>query len=174
MRGLSIRLCTHAAAPPRPPKPSLQYPSSQEVTWPRPPVPANQRLGVPRPPSHFITASANKVATVHSPPRASPPHSSLCLPTRVPASPDPGRISPPQRPPSPRCISVLLICVKALAAQSCRTLSDLKNCSPPGSSVHGILQPRILEWAAMPFSRGYFQPRDRTRVSCTVGRSLTV
>ena len=39
------------------------------------------------------------------------------------------------------------------------------DCSPPGSSVHGILQARILEWLAMPFSRGSFCARDRTHVS---------
>ena len=41
-----------------------------------------------------------------------------------------------------------------LAAQYCLTLCDLMDCSPPGSSVHGILQARILEWVAIPFSRG--------------------
>ena len=46
-------------------------------------------------------------------------------------------------------------------------------CSPPGSSVHGILQARILEWAAISFSRGSPQPRDRTWVSCTTGRFST-
>ena len=40
------------------------------------------------------------------------------------------------------------------------------DCSPPGSFAHGILQARILEWVAMPFSRGSSWPRDRTRVSC--------
>ena len=44
------------------------------------------------------------------------------------------------------------------------------DCSPPGSSVHGILQARILEWVAIPFSRGISQPRDQTRVSRTAGR----
>ena len=39
--------------------------------------------------------------------------------------------------------------------------------SPPGSSVHGISQARILEWVAISFSRGSFQPRDQTSVSCT-------
>ena len=39
------------------------------------------------------------------------------------------------------------------------------DCTPPGSSVHGILQARILEWVAMPFSRVYSQPRDRTHLS---------
>ena len=40
-----------------------------------------------------------------------------------------------------------------------------KDCSPPGSSVHGILQARILEWAAMPFSRGSSKSRDQAHVS---------
>ena len=40
------------------------------------------------------------------------------------------------------------------------------DCSPPGSSVHEVLQARILEWVAMPSSRGSSQPRDPTRVSC--------
>jgi len=50
-------------------------------------------------------------------------------------------------------------------AQSCRTLFDLMGCSPPGFSVHGILQARILEWVAMLSSRGSFQPRDQTCIS---------
>ena len=41
-----------------------------------------------------------------------------------------------------------------LAAQSCLALSNPRDCSPPGSSVLGILQPRILEWVAIPSSRG--------------------
>ena len=48
------------------------------------------------------------------------------------------------------------------------------DCSPPGSSVHGILQARILEWVAIPFSRGFSQPRDRTWVSCIEGGLLTI
>ena len=47
------------------------------------------------------------------------------------------------------------------------------DCSPPGSSVHGILQVRILEWVAIPFSRGSLQSRDRTKVSRIAGRFLT-
>jgi len=43
------------------------------------------------------------------------------------------------------------------------------DCSPPGSSVHGTLQARILEWVAAPFSKGSFQPRNQTRVSCIAG-----
>ena len=44
------------------------------------------------------------------------------------------------------------------------------DCSPPGSSVHGILQARILEWVPIPFFQGSSQPRDWTQVSCTAGR----
>ena len=47
-----------------------------------------------------------------------------------------------------------------LASRSCLTLCDPMDCSPPGSSVCGILQERILEWVAIPFSRGSSQPRD--------------
>ena len=42
----------------------------------------------------------------------------------------------------------------------CLTLCDPTDCSPPGSSVHGILQARILEWVVMPSSKGSSQPRD--------------
>ena len=49
--------------------------------------------------------------------------------------------------------------VKVLVTQSCLTLCDPMDCSPPGSSVHGILQGRVLEWVAFPFSRGSSQPR---------------
>ena len=44
---------------------------------------------------------------------------------------------------------------------------------PPGSSVHGILQARILEWIALPSSRGSSQPRDQTQISCSAGRFFT-
>ena len=54
---------------------------------------------------------------------------------------------------------------KNACAKSHLTLCDPTDCSPPGSSVHGILQARILEWVAMPFSRGSSQPRDQTCVS---------
>ena len=64
--------------------------------------------------------------------------------------------------------------VKVLVAQSCPNLCDPIDYSSPGSSVHGILQTRILEWVAIPFSRGYSQPRDWTRVSCIAGRLFTL
>ena len=53
----------------------------------------------------------------------------------------------------------------AKSLQSCLMLCDPMDHSPAGPSVHGILQARILEWVAMPFSRGSSQPGDRTRVS---------
>ena len=53
------------------------------------------------------------------------------------------------------------LCVCAKSLQLCLTLWDPMDCSPPGSSVHGILQERILELVAMPFSRGSSQPRDQ-------------
>ena len=68
-------------------------------------------------------------------------------------------------------IPVLCVCAKLL--HSCPMLGDPMDCSPPGSSVHGILQARILEWVAMPSSRGSLQPRNQTHVpyvSCVAGR----
>ena len=54
------------------------------------------------------------------------------------------------------------------------TLCNSMDCSPPGSSVHGILQTRILKWVAIPFSRGSSWPQDRTQVSRIAGRFFTV
>ena len=59
-------------------------------------------------------------------------------------------------------------------AQSCLTLCDPVDCSPPGSSVHGILQARILEWVAISFSRGSFLPRYWTQVSRIAGRRFNL
>ena len=50
-------------------------------------------------------------------------------------------------------------------------LCDTMDLSPPGSSVHGISQARILEWFAISFSRGLSQPRDQTQISC-IGRQI--
>ena len=57
--------------------------------------------------------------------------------------------------------------------QLCPTLGDPMECSPPGSSVHGILQARILEWVAYHFSRGSPRPGDRNGVSCIAGGFFT-
>ena len=74
----------------------------------------------------------------------------------------------------------LLQCMKVQreseVAQSCPTPSDPMDCSPPGSSVHGISQARILEWVAISFSRGSSPPRCQTCiscVSCSTGRFFT-
>ena len=63
---------------------------------------------------------------------------------------------------------------EVLVTQSCPTLCNLIDCSPPGSSIHGILQARILQCVAIPFFRGFFRLRDRTWVSCTAVRFCTV
>ena len=60
-----------------------------------------------------------------------------------------------------------------LVTWSCPTLCDLMDCSLLGF-VHEILQARILEWVAIPFYRGSFQPGDQIQVSCTVGGFFTV
>ena len=52
---------------------------------------------------------------------------------------------------------------KSEVAQSCPTLGNPMDTSPPGSSVHGILQAKILEWVAISFSRGSSPPRDQTQ-----------
>ena len=57
-----------------------------------------------------------------------------------------------------------------LVMQSCPILCDPMDCSPPGSSVHGISQVRILEGGAISFSRGSSQPRDWTQLSPIAGR----
>ena len=58
------------------------------------------------------------------------------------------------------------MCMRAKSLQLCLTLCDPIDCSPPGSSVHGILQTTVLEQFAMPFSRGSSRPRDQTCISC--------
>ena len=60
--------------------------------------------------------------------------------------------------------SSFILVLMYLVAQLCLTLCSCIDCSPPGSSVHGILQARILDWVAIPSSRGSPQPRDQTQV----------
>ena len=61
-----------------------------------------------------------------------------------------------------------------VVAQLHLTFCNPMNCSPPGSTVHEILQARILEWIAIPFSRVFSQPRDQTEVSHSAGRFFTI
>ena len=58
--------------------------------------------------------------------------------------------------------------------QLCPTLCDPEDCSSPGSSIHGVLQARILEWVAISFSRGSSWLRDRTQVSRITGRRFNL
>ena len=79
----------------------------------------------------------------------------------------------PENPMGPHSVSTSVICnqrvlVKVKVTQSCLTL-----CNPMDYIVHGILQARILEWVAVPFSRGSSQPRDQTQVSHIAGRFTT-
>ena len=64
--------------------------------------------------------------------------------------------------------------VNVTASWSCPALGDPMDCSPPGSSVHGVLQARMLEWVAVPISRGSSQPRNWTQVSCIAGGTFTI
>ena len=64
--------------------------------------------------------------------------------------------------------------VKVLVIQPCLTLWDPRDCSPPGSSVHVILQARILEWVAISFSRLSSRPSDWSWVSHIAGRFFTI
>ena len=74
--------------------------------------------------------------------------------------------------------TVLTVCLKCgcvLVAQSCPTLCDPMDLQPARlSSVHGILQARILEWVAMSSSRRCFWPRDQAHVSCITGGFFTI
>ena len=66
-------------------------------------------------------------------------------------------------------VEVICMCV-----QSCPTLCNRMDYNLPGSSVHGILQARILEWVAVSFSKGSSCPRDQTQLSCLAGDSLSL
>ena len=64
--------------------------------------------------------------------------------------------------------------MKVLLAQSCPTLCDSIDCSSPGPSVYAILHERILEWVAIPFSKGSSPSRDQTQVFYIAGRFFTI
>ena len=69
----------------------------------------------------------------------------------------------------------LLSCESEIeVAQSCLTLWDPEDCSPSGSSIHGIFQAIILEWVVISFSRGSSQPRDQIQASRTAGRHFNL
>ena len=70
------------------------------------------------------------------------------------------------------CITIFFVWAYFKQSESITKLC-LTRCDPMGYTVHGILQARILEWVAFPFSRGSSQPRDQTQVSCIAGGFLT-
>ena len=92
----------------------------------------------------------------------SPCTSPGCLHSVVWASPSPTRKPrfPHWSPPG------FVLCICAKPAQSCPTLCDPVDCSPAGSSVHGILQATVLECVAISSPRGSSRPRDRSCTSC--------
>ena len=63
---------------------------------------------------------------------------------------------------------LIILTILTVVAKPCPILCDPMDCNLPDSSVHGIFQARVLEWIAISFSRGSSQPRDRTRVSCSM------
>ena len=77
-------------------------------------------------------------------------------------------------PPWPSLLAPLPWNVKVFVTQLCPTLCDPMDCSLPGSSVHGIFQARILEWAPIPFSRESSQPMDGTQVSWSAHAFFTL
>ena len=70
----------------------------------------------------------------------------------------------------PACVCVC-VCVCAVVTQSCPTLHPM-DCSPPGSSVHGTLHARILQWDAISFFRGSSQARDQTQYPALQANAL--
>ena len=66
------------------------------------------------------------------------------------------------------------LCVCAKLLQWHLMLCDAMDCSLLDSYVHGILQARIMEWVAMPSSRGFSQPKDQTQISCIAGKFFTI
>ena len=64
--------------------------------------------------------------------------------------------------------------VNVLVAQSCPALCNPMDCNPPGSSVHGILQTRMLEWVTISSYRGFSQSRDRLQISFIAGGFFTI
>ena len=72
------------------------------------------------------------------------------------------------------CVYIYIyMCICVLVVQFCPAPCSHTDCSPPGSSVHGIFQTRILEWISIPFSKGSSQPRNQTWVSCIAGKLFT-
>ena len=84
------------------------------------------------------------------------------------------QLLPQHRSPLVRILPAVCVVLLCLVAQSCPTLFDPMDYNAPGSSVHGILQARILECVAIPSSRGFSQPQDQTQDSCIADEFFTI
>ena len=134
--------------------------------------------------SHLLIPNFQSTPSLipHLPRKASVPLIQISGCSTVASIPMP--LPPPSLPPGTYCYSYwahaswvplcVCVCVFVWVTQSCLTLRDSVDCSPSGSSINGILQGRILEWVAIPVSRGSSQPRDQTQVSWIAGRLFTV
>ena len=71
------------------------------------------------------------------------------------------------------CACVYACMLMCMLNQSCSTLCDPVDCSPPGSSVHGVFQARMLEWVVISSSRGSSPPMNQNHISCMVDRFFT-
>ena len=99
---------------------------------------------------------------------------SVCLSCWIVSLGKAGTVSGLVATPSLCLAQCLAHCTLVLVTRSCATLCNpVRGCPMPGSSVHGILQARVLECVAIPFSAGSSQPRDQTQVSCIAGRFFT-
>ena len=154
-------LCTLSfPLPPQLPSPAPSHPSWSSQSWPVLPV----LPGIPVLPSNVSPIIHLTYATAYMLMLLSPLSYSL-PPPRWPQVHSPrGHL---HSFPANRFInSIFLDCMNAKAVQSCPTLWDpMHLCGPPGSSVHGTLQARILEWVALHSSRGSSRPRDGAIVS---------
>ena len=131
----------------------------------------NGLSGWPQLPS--LSPSTSPICCPWSTPRLSPPHTFSLALLWAWNAPAPGLVVYCSLGNKDFLKIEVCVCVLSHFSHVC-LFCDPVDCSPPGSSVHGILQARILEWGAMPPSRGSSWPRDRTHVSyvsCT-GRRI--
>ena len=120
-----------------------------------------------------LTGSGHGVSLLGSPPRHLLPSSLACPSSPVRNQPS-LKLLPLCTDPGVLQAHLKVKKVKVLVTQSCPTLWEPTDCSPPGSSVLGTLQARLLGWLAIPFSSGSFRPRDHTQLSHFAGRFFTV
>ena len=140
------------------------------VRWPRLPwsdqaplLPSSGQSVVPEPKDEV---EAREGGSPHFPPWAGPRGWGLCRLSKFRVTYGVVKLASQENnsPKSSKC--------KAFVAQSCLSLCDPRDCSLPGSSVHGILQARILEWVTIPFSRGSSDPGIKPRSSALQVESL--